>query len=238
MNANSEAAKNKTGHEAEHMKTEATHAAKDMGGSVKEQAHAVAAEAKGQARSLASSLTDEVSAQASTQQNRLAEQSRTVSDDLQRMARGERPESDMVNQLVSQAADRAQRLTHQLETKEPRELLGDVRRFASRRPGLFLAIAAGLGIAAGRLTRGFTDSDDSVGGHGSAADAGSRARFEPTSDYGGQPAPIADPTLTGVSRPGPGPVGTGSRVEPTSDYGGEPRPGEDILGTGDRVRNI
>lgn len=235
MNANSEAAK--TGHEAEHVKTEAAHAAKDMGGSVKEQAHAVAAETKGQAKSLASSLSDEVSAQTSTQQSRLAEQSRTVSDDLQRISRGERPESEMVNQLVSQAADRAQRLTHQLETKEPRELLGDVRRFASRRPGLFLAIAAGLGIAAGRLTRGFTDSDDSVGSHDSTADTGTRTRFEPTSDYGGESAPIVDPTLAEAPRPDPGSVGTGSRVEPTSDYGGEPRPGDEILGTGDRGRS-
>lgn len=66
----------------------------------------------------------------------------------------------MVNQFVSMLADRAQKFTTQLETKEPADLLNDVRRFAARRPGTFLAIAAGVGLVAGRLTRGLSDSDD------------------------------------------------------------------------------
>lgn len=113
-----------------------------------------------QARSLTDSALTEVNEQASTQQKRIAEQSRVVTDDLARLARGERPESDMVNQFISMAADRAQKFTTQLENKEPKELLNDVRHFAARRPGTFLAIAAGIGIAAGRFTRGLSDNDD------------------------------------------------------------------------------
>lgn len=61
------------------------------------------------------------------------------------------------------AAQRAEDFTAQLERKEPKELLSDVRRFAARRPGAFLAIAAGVGLVAGRLTRGLSDNDDDEG---------------------------------------------------------------------------
>ena len=64
----------------------------------------------------------------------------------------------MVTQAVSSIADRAESLTRQLETKEPMDLLDDVRRFASRRPGTFLLVAAGAGLLAGRLTRGMRDA--------------------------------------------------------------------------------
>ena len=110
-------------------------------------------------------VQDEVAVQASTQQQRLAEQSRTVTDDLERIKRGERPQSDMVLRAVSTVADRAEAFTRQLETKEPLDLLDDVRRFATRRPGTFLLLAAGAGLLAGRLTRGLRDAgseDDST----------------------------------------------------------------------------
>jgi len=104
-------------------------------------------------------VKDEGNAQASNQQQRLAEQSRTVTNDLQRISRGERPESDMVNRAVSTVAERAEAFTRHLETKEPSDLLSDVSRFASRRPGTFLALAAGVGLLAGRLTRGMRDAE-------------------------------------------------------------------------------
>ncbi|GAA4479980.1 hypothetical protein GCM10023190_24060 [Enteractinococcus fodinae] len=154
-----EQAKQTTRQEADRLKGQAQSAADDVADTAKHEAHAVQDEAMDQAKSLASSVQEEANAQASTQQQRLAEQSRTVTDDLQRIRRGERPESDMVLRAVSTVADRAEAFTHQLETKEPRELLSDVRRFASRRPGAFLLIAAGAGLIAGRLTRGMRDAE-------------------------------------------------------------------------------
>lgn len=103
-------------------------------------------------------MQHEVAAQASTHQQRLAEQSRTVSDDLRRISHGERTDSEMVMRAVSGIADRAETFTRKLETKEPGEILDDVRRFASRRPGTFLMLAAGAGLLAGRLTRGMRDA--------------------------------------------------------------------------------
>lgn len=146
--------------EAEQVKEKTRGAAEQVAGTAQQEASQVKDEAMAQARSLTDSALDEINSQASTQQKRLAEQSRTVTDDLQRLARGERAESDLVNQFISMAADRAQKFTTQLENKEPADLLKDVRRFAARRPGAFLAIAAGVGLAAGRFTRGLSDKDD------------------------------------------------------------------------------
>ena len=67
------------------------------------------------------------------------------------------------------------------------DLLDDVRRFAARRPGMFLAIAAGVGVVAGRLTRGLAADDN---------DRPSTARRDvppPPADYQFQP-----PTSAGL----------------------------------------
>lgn len=151
-------AKEATRQEADRLKGQAQSAASDVADTAKGEARAVQDETMEQVKGLASSAQDELASQASTQQQRLAEQSRTVTDDLQRISRGERPESQMVTQAVSSIAERAESLTRQLETKEPMDLLDDVRRFASRRPGTFLLLAAGAGLLAGRLTRGMRDA--------------------------------------------------------------------------------
>ncbi|MCY1158983.1 MAG: hypothetical protein MOP51_2007 [Citricoccus sp.] len=176
-------------HEAGRLGTDAQHAARDVAGTAKDEALHVKDEAVGQARSLAESARQEASSQLSTQKDRLAVQSRGISEDLERISRGERPESDLVNQAVTMLSDRARRVTHQLESKEPMDLLDDMRRFAARRPGTFLAIAAGIGLVAGRLTRGLKDAHD---------DDDARAHR-----FTGQapPLPSQPPTVTGVETP-------------------------------------
>ena len=146
--------------EAGQVADKAQDAAREVTGTAREEARQVADEATEHVKSLGASAQDELFSQASTQQQRLAEQSRTVTDDIHRISRGERPESDLVTRFVSMAAQRAEDFTTQLENKQPKELLNDVRRFAARRPGAFLAIAAGVGLVAGRLTRGLSDNDD------------------------------------------------------------------------------
>lgn len=193
--------------EAANVKDKAFDAAGQVAGTAKEEAANVKNEARKQARSLTDSTLEEVNTQASTQQKRIAEQSRTITDDLSRLARGERAESDMVNQFISMAADRAQQFTTQLENKEPKELLNDVRRFAARRPGTFLAIAAGIGIVAGRFTRGLSDRDDDTP---TTAPSQPKAGF---SNTGLQPSQTVVPPVE------PGLVDPVSGVAP-SDYPG------------------
>ncbi|MGW9552375.1 hypothetical protein ACWG8W_15110 [Citricoccus zhacaiensis] len=146
--------------EAGRLGSEAQSAARDVAGTAQEEAAHLKDETMTQAKDLADSAKQEVSSQLSTQKDRLAAQSRTVSDDLDRISRGEKPESDLVTQAVSKLSERARQVTEQLESKEPMDLLDDVRRFAARRPGTFLAIAAGVGLLAGRLTRGVKDAHD------------------------------------------------------------------------------
>jgi hypothetical protein len=78
-------------------------------------------------------------------------------DDLARMASsGEGPAAG----LAQEAADRVKGLSSQLSGREPGDLLDDLRRFARRRPGLFLGSALAAGVVAGRLTRGAKAAHD------------------------------------------------------------------------------
>lgn len=154
-------------HEAGQVAETARDAAGDLAGTAREEIGNVRDEAMQQVRGLADTATTQFKEQAGTQKDRAAEQARTVTDDLQRVARGEKAESDLVSGALSAVAQQAERLTHRLETAEPAELLDDVRSFAARRPGTFLAIALGAGLMAGRLTRGVRDA-------GQGADRGAR----------------------------------------------------------------
>lgn len=148
-----------TRYEADRLKDHAETAASDLAETAQDEAYAVQDEAMSQAKSLGHTVQDEAAGQAANQQQKLAEQSRTVTNDLHRISRGERPQSDMVTRAAGSIAHGAESVTRHLETKEPGEILGDVRRFAARRPGAFLLIAAGAGLLAGRLTRGLRDAN-------------------------------------------------------------------------------
>ncbi|XNZ00166.1 hypothetical protein ACL90Y_10545 [Micrococcus luteus] len=156
-----------TRHEAGQVGETARDAAGDLAGTAREEIGNVRDEAMQQVSSLADTAAAQVKEQAGTQKDRAAQQARTVTDDLQRVARGEQAESALVSGALSTVAQQAERLTHRLETAAPAELLDDVRSFAARRPGTFLAIALGAGLVAGRLTRGVRDA-------GQGADRGAR----------------------------------------------------------------
>jgi hypothetical protein len=117
----------------------------------------VAAEAARQGRDLARQTQDELTAQASQQQQRLAGSLHALGDELASMAsQSENP--GVATDLVHQAAGTTRNVASWLEEREPGQLLEDVKTFARQRPGLFIALAAGAGLVAGRLTRGLADS--------------------------------------------------------------------------------
>ena len=62
--------------------------------------------------------------------------------------------------LARQAADRARTAAGWLADRDPGSLLDEVRTFARRKPGTYLALALGAGVLAGRLTRGLTAPTD------------------------------------------------------------------------------
>ena len=62
--------------------------------------------------------------------------------------------------LARQAADKARQAAGWLADRDPGSLLDEVRSFARKKPGTYLAIALGAGVLAGRLTRGLTAPAD------------------------------------------------------------------------------
>jgi hypothetical protein len=128
--------------------------ASNVASEAKSQARQVASETKYQARDLLNQAGSQVREQAASQQKRAASSVRTVSEHLQGLASGNVPENGIALDLVNQAATRLQGVADWLDEREPGDLLQEVRQFASRRPGTFIAIAAVAGVVAGRATRG------------------------------------------------------------------------------------
>ncbi len=138
--------------------------AKDAGsqvtGTVKEQAGAVTAEATHQARQLLNQVQAEIGDQASTQQQRVAGGLHSLADELQSLLNGE-PKEGIAQDVARTASDKVHEIADWLDRRDPASLLQEVRSYARRRPGAYLAIALGAGILAGRLTKGLTAPDDS-----------------------------------------------------------------------------
>ncbi|MEO7943497.1 MAG: hypothetical protein ABIR34_08865 [Marmoricola sp.] len=121
----------------------------------------VTAEAQNQLRGLLDQATSQVDAQSRQQQGRLAQTVRTFGDDLHGLTQ-QQNSNGLAGQLVQQVAEQAHGLATQLENREPRELLEDVRGFARSRTGTFLLGALVAGIAVGRVARGAKTSQDAT----------------------------------------------------------------------------
>ncbi|MFP5336837.1 MAG: hypothetical protein ACLGIV_16135 [Actinomycetes bacterium] len=124
-----------------------------VAGVAREEASTVAEEAKTQARNVLGDVQREVSEQSRAQRDRLAGLLTELGDELHQMASSS-DRSGLASDLAGQVADRSKQAGRFLADHEPGELVDEVRRFASRRPGVFLLGALAAGVAAGRLTRG------------------------------------------------------------------------------------
>ena len=95
----------------------------------------------------------------------------------------------MARGLVDDVARRAGDAASWLDQRDPGSLLDEARSFARQRPGTFLAIAAGVGVLAGRLSRSLVDeardSDDSTGAAaGSSTASGYTGEGNGSTGYG------------------------------------------------------
>jgi hypothetical protein len=125
-----------------------------------EAAH-VAEEAKYQTRNLMDQTRYELQGQARNQQSNLASKLNGWASELGSMA-SKSDESGPMTDLAHEASRRVGEFSHWLDNHEPADLVHEVRRFARRRPGAFLALAAAAGVVAGRLTRGAIAANTSV----------------------------------------------------------------------------
>jgi ElaB/YqjD/DUF883 family membrane-anchored ribosome-binding protein len=122
-------------------------------------AHEVTGEVGTQARRLMDQVGTEVSGQAAEQQKRAVNGLHGVGSQLRKMADSS-GEQGMAVDLVSQAASRVDSAASWLDEREPGAILEEVKSFARERPGLFIALAAGAGIVAGRLTKALISGDE------------------------------------------------------------------------------
>jgi hypothetical protein len=122
----------------------------------------VAEEAKYQTRSLVDQTRYELRGQVRNQQSNLASKLNGWASELGSMA-SKSDESGPMTDLAQEASRRVGEFSHWLDNHEPADLLDEVKRFARRRPGAFLALAAAAGVVAGRLTRGAVAGNTSVG---------------------------------------------------------------------------
>jgi hypothetical protein len=159
------------------------------------QAKAVAGQAKQQLENFVGEARDEVRQQAQQRNDQAAEQLRTLSERLIALAQG-RPESaGSLTDLLYDADDKVRSLATRLEQRGPQGVADDVSRFARRRPGLFLAAAAGAGFVIGRAVRAGASEQDRAGSPSrsaltrtSAATSGGDA---PLSPVGAGPTAVA-----------------------------------------------
>jgi hypothetical protein len=136
----------------------------------KDEAANVATEAQRQAKDLLRQAQTEIASQSGTQQQRLAGSLHALGDELHSMAsNNEQP--GVATDLARQAAGKTKDVAAWLESREPGDVLTEVKAFARQRPMAFLAIALGAGVVAGRLTRGIKDapSDPASGSSTSTA---------------------------------------------------------------------
>jgi len=138
----------------------------------RDEASNVASEATAQARTLLSDVTAEAEQQTRAQKDRLAGTVRTFGDDLDQMAANG---SGLAAEVASQVATRARSLSSQLESREPRELLDEVRTYARRHPGTFLLGALAAGVVAGRLARGAKEATSNSTSHSTSGGTADRS---------------------------------------------------------------
>lgn len=132
--------------EAQTVKEDAKASAQQIAAVAKDEAAGTVQEARYQVREVLSQARTELSGHASTQQERAATGLAAMADELRSMAQN--GQDGPMSGLAQQAADRAQQLVSRLEGGQPEELLDDLRAFARRRPGAFLAGAAVAGFLA------------------------------------------------------------------------------------------
>jgi hypothetical protein len=125
-----------------------------------EQGRQVARETGRQARNLVNEASSEMNHQASMQQKRAAEGLRSIGSELHAMA-NHSEQGGLASELVSQAADRAHQAAHWLDHRQPGEVVEEVRAYARRHPGAFLAGAVLAGVVVGRLTRNLASGPES-----------------------------------------------------------------------------
>lgn len=189
--------------EAKSVAADARAGGQQVAETAKQQAGEVLGEAKMQARQLFEQARTEFTGQSSSQQQRVALGLHSLADELRTMADAPDNESGLLADLARQGEGHARTAASWLEQREPGDVVAEVKAFARRRPGTFLAGAALLGLIGGRLTRSLADQarqDDTGTGTSPTPAPGAPVGTDP---YPAPVTPAVDPHSTAHLDPGP-----------------------------------
>ena len=203
--------------QASSVASDAGDAGRHVAGVAKEQAADVVGEARRQASDLLHQGRSQLREQSTAGQQRAASGLSSLASELKDLAEG-KGGSGIATDLAHQASRRVDAVGSWLGEREPADVLREVEGFARRRPVAFLAIAAGVGLVAGRLTRGLSaaahDGPDAASGGGTS---GAQAApvvppvVPPVAD------PLTEPVVEPVVEPGAGWTAPGTAAAPAVD---------------------
>ncbi|RRS01801.1 hypothetical protein [Glycomyces terrestris] len=154
--------------------SEVAHSAADevkhVARTAREEARQLSEEAKAEVRHIADDARAQLRAQAEAQTERVTESMRRFGDQLGALADGRTEDAGPLAGYAGAAADELRRAAERVRDGGLDGVLDDTRRFARRRPALFLTAAVVAGFAAGRLLRGGKDAHDEHRGSGGTGD--------------------------------------------------------------------
>lgn len=181
---------------------EAAARASAVAGSARDEARAVAETAGSETRRLLSEAGRELRDQSETQARRVADGLRDLGHQAQRLLDGEGGADGPGADVVREVAQRADALAARLDDGGVDRVRTDLKQFARRRPGLFLAGAFTVGIVAGRVLRN-VDTHRLVDAARPDGDAGADALTGPDASTGtfGASAPAMPPPSPAVDDP-------------------------------------
>ena len=134
----------------------AASAAGDVAGTAKDQAAQVANEAAQQVKGLLDQTMTQVHEQAGGATQKLGESLSGLVSELRAISEGTGDGSGPAAEVARTLAGKGEAIADALSTKEPGQLVAELRSFASRNPGTFLLGALAAGVVAGRFVRGAT----------------------------------------------------------------------------------
>ena len=172
--------------DASALASDASDAGRHVVGVARDETKSVASETGRQARRFMGQVGNELRSQATTQQSRAAEGLRSVGSGFSEMATGS-TQTGIAADLVRGAGERVNDAARWLDDRDPRALVEEVKGFARRRPGVFIAIAVGIGVIAGRLTRAIASSSEASDSSSNATDRIDRRPRDV--DFAAPPAP-------------------------------------------------
>jgi hypothetical protein len=209
------------------VKDTSVEAGQHVAGVAKDELGRVGSETKRQAKDLYRETRTELADQAAAQQQRVASGIRSLGDEFDAMSASSETQG-VASDLAQQASARAGKIADWLEQRDPGALLEEVKGFARRSPGTFIAVAAVAGVLAGRLTRSvIAESKESSEG----SDSGQTGMSTST----GRVAGVGSDTGAGAGLPGERPfTATAAPTPPNApvgdpllgqnpDFGGTPR---------------